>query len=99
MITYSKNYWCAVVVGDVRHQTTWPRGIHLLFRLYGSSVPRALIWAVLSTALTALLRGVAYQWLRSMWLSPLPMAAFVTLVGFAVVFRTNFGAHRVCQQQ
>eukprot|EP01023_Acetabularia_acetabulum_P020213 TRINITY_DN20429_c0_g2_i1.p1 TRINITY_DN20429_c0_g2~~TRINITY_DN20429_c0_g2_i1.p1 ORF type:complete len:458 (+),score=86.68 TRINITY_DN20429_c0_g2_i1:226-1599(+) len=93
MIIYHKRFW----------------GLQLLTRLYGSAFPRALPFALLSTAITLLLKLLADpiddghknhrfegddQWLLELWNHPYPYQAFAFVVGFIIIFRSNFGYAR-----
>ncbi len=71
MITYTKRGW----------------GLGLLFRTYGSAIPRSCPAALASTALAVYLSWYRNEWVRSIWLSPFPYQMFGTIVGFIVVFR------------
>jgi predicted membrane chloride channel (bestrophin family) len=79
MIIYSKKFY----------------GIHLLFRLYGSAFPRVLPFSLLSAGLTALLfyyPGQAY--FSDIWGHPYIYYNLSFIVGFVLVFRSNFAYGR-----
>lgn len=79
MITYSKNFW----------------GLPHLLRLYGSTIPRTLAFAILSSGLTALFHYIPYQgYYTSLIDHPYPYQVFALIVGFILVFRTNQGYTR-----
>ncbi len=71
MITYTKTGW---VVG-------------LLFRLYGSAIPRSIPVAAACAAGTLYLHFYWGPYLRDTWRHPFPFQIFGTIVGFIVVFR------------
>jgi hypothetical protein len=79
MITYSKVLW----------------GLHLIPRVYGSALPRALPFSVLSAGLTALI----FHWKEPLFADirttqPYAFQVFVYVAAFAIIFRTNFGYNR-----
>eukprot|EP01023_Acetabularia_acetabulum_P024927 TRINITY_DN2394_c0_g1_i2.p1 TRINITY_DN2394_c0_g1~~TRINITY_DN2394_c0_g1_i2.p1 ORF type:complete len:530 (+),score=43.52 TRINITY_DN2394_c0_g1_i2:220-1809(+) len=84
MITYSKRLW----------------GLQLLFRLYGSAFPRAVPFALLSMLITLLLKvfmdptHASNQYINTLWEHPYPFQTFAFIVGFVIVFRSNFGYQR-----
>ena len=69
-------------------------GLGLLTRMHGSAAPRALVPALLSTALTLLLElgypMLGHNELRSLFEHPYPYQIFASILGFILVFRTNF---------
>ena len=71
MITYSKCGWA----------------ISLLFRSYGSAIPRSVPVAAACAAVTAYLHFFWGEYLRAVWRNPFPFQIFGTIVGFIVVFR------------
>ncbi|KAK9864551.1 hypothetical protein WJX84_008203 [Apatococcus fuscideae] len=78
MITYSKVGW----------------SLHLPFRIYGSALPRATPFAALSAGLTALLFIFRHDQFSNAWRHPYPYQIFGFIVGFIIVFRSNFGYAR-----
>ncbi|KAK9827509.1 hypothetical protein WJX74_006552 [Apatococcus lobatus] len=78
MITYSKVGW----------------SLHLPFRIYGSAVPRATPFAALSAGLTAILFCFRHDQFTAAWRHPYPYQIFGFIVGFIIVFRSNFGYSR-----
>eukprot|EP01024_Parvocaulis_polyphysoides_P014826 TRINITY_DN16220_c0_g1_i2.p1 TRINITY_DN16220_c0_g1~~TRINITY_DN16220_c0_g1_i2.p1 ORF type:complete len:459 (+),score=57.88 TRINITY_DN16220_c0_g1_i2:128-1504(+) len=92
----------------IYHKRLW--GLQLLGRLYGSAFPRALPFALLSTGITLILKLVADhtddsmanhkrfpgedQWLLELWHHPYPYQTFAFVVGFIIIFRSNFGYAR-----
>eukprot|EP01025_Chloroclados_australasicus_P030869 TRINITY_DN3106_c0_g1_i1.p1 TRINITY_DN3106_c0_g1~~TRINITY_DN3106_c0_g1_i1.p1 ORF type:complete len:491 (-),score=51.58 TRINITY_DN3106_c0_g1_i1:2910-4268(-) len=93
MIIYNKKLW----------------GVQLLTRLYGSAFPRALPFAVLSTVISLMLKlfldpvddsennhrfAGDDQYVLELWNHPYPYQAFAFIVGFIIVFRSNFGYQR-----
>lgn len=70
MIVYKKKLW----------------GVHLIFQLYGSAIPRALPLTILSTALVALLfyvPGIDY-W-QEAWRHPYVYSALEFIISFILV--------------
>jgi predicted membrane chloride channel (bestrophin family) len=68
-------------------------GLGLLSRLYGSAIPRTLPAGLLSALLTTLLlffRESTTSW----WVHPFPYNIFSFVVGFIIVFRSNYGYQR-----
>jgi len=79
MIIYSKKFY----------------GIHLLFRLYGSALPRVLPFCVLSAGLTALLFYYpGREYFSGIWGHPYIYYNLSFIVGFVLVFRSNFAYGR-----
>eukprot|EP00210_Caulerpa_lentillifera_P008077 g7712.t1 len=86
-----------MIVYDKRH---W--GLPLLFRIYGSAFPRCLPFAILSGTITLVLEltvGKAANFedeseARSWWRHPYPFQTYAFIVGFMLVFRSNFGYSR-----
>ncbi|GMH38627.1 hypothetical protein BSKO_06511 [Bryopsis sp. KO-2023] len=90
MITYNKSYW----------------GLPLLLRVYGSAFPRTWPFAVLSGFMTLVLEWTVAQdetedgtmnrrsQAREWWGHPYPYQTFAFIVGFILVFRSNFGYGR-----
>lgn len=82
---------------DKRH---W--GLPLLFRLYGSALPRCFPFALISGTLTLILEltvGKAANFedeseARTWWKHPYPFQTYAFIVGFMLVFRSNFGYSR-----
>ncbi|CAD7699638.1 unnamed protein product [Ostreobium quekettii] len=85
MILYSKNYW----------------GLPLLWRIYGSAFPRTLPFALVSGVITLILEWTVAEdkdgvpsTARRWWEHPYPYQTFAFIVGFMLVFRSNFGYGR-----
>ena len=78
MITYNKIGW----------------GLPLLFRMYGSAFPRSFPFAALRAALTALFYLTIQTPDEGWWRHPYPYQIFAYIVGFIVIFRSNFGYQR-----
>lgn len=79
MIIYSKKFY----------------GIHLLFRLYGSALPRVLPFSCLSAGLTAVLFYFpGREYFREVWGHPYIYYNLSFIVGFVLVFRSNFAYGR-----
>lgn len=78
MITYNKIGW----------------GLPLLFRMYGSSFPRSFPPAAVSAGITALFYLTIQQNDQNWWRHPYPYQVFAYIVGFIVIFRSNFGYQR-----
>lgn len=77
----------------IEYDKSW-YGFGLLFKVYGSPFPRALPFAILATigALNVnLLWGEA---LPLEWRHPFAYSTFSFVVGFMLIFRTNFGYQR-----
>ena len=78
MIIYSKHLW----------------GFPLLCRAYGSTLPRAFPFAVFSSVLTWIVEEYANDQTR-LWLDhPYPYQMYAWVVGFVLIFRSNFGYQR-----
>lgn len=78
MIIYDKSFW----------------GLGLFSRLYGSALPRALPAALVSALLTCALLYTGAEATQEWWRNPFAYQTFSTIVGFIVVFRTNYGYQR-----
>lgn len=79
MIIYSKKFY----------------GVHLLFRLYGSALPRVLPFSCLSAGLTALLYFYpGRDYFEEVWGHPYIYYNLSFIVGFVLVFRSNFAYGR-----
>eukprot|EP00210_Caulerpa_lentillifera_P008030 g7667.t1 len=86
----------------VYHKRLW--GLPLLCRFYGSALPRCLPLALMSGALTLVLELTAGEDANShaptqseedpWWWHPYPFQTFAFIVGFMLVFRSNFGYAR-----
>lgn len=61
--------------------------MHTLFSWYGSAVPRALPFSLLSAAVAGVAAGVFPRELAGIWGHPYPYQAFAFVVGFLIVFR------------
>ena len=73
-------------------------GLHLVLRLYGSAVPRAAPFAALSAGLAALLHFYpGAEYFEALWRHPYPYQLFAFIVGFILVFRSNYGYSRYWQ--
>jgi hypothetical protein len=62
-------------------------GLLVLFRFYGSALPRALPTAAVSAALAAALQLTVADSTREKWHHPYPYQAFAFITGFMLVFR------------
>ena len=71
-------------------------GFGLLFRGYGSAIPRSAPIALLSAALAVYLNLYHVEYVRSVWLNPFPYQLFGTIVGFIVVFRCGSSCAQMC---
>ncbi|GAQ85495.1 hypothetical protein KFL_002380080 [Klebsormidium nitens] len=69
-------------------------GINLLFRIYGSPLPRAFPLALPSALLAIFLDLFAKNEVRGWFLHPLPFGIFASVVGFVLVFRINLSHAR-----
>ncbi|XRB20716.1 bestrophin [Pseudoscourfieldia marina] len=78
MIVYNKDWW----------------GLPLLCRLYGSAMTRTLPFAIISMLGTIWIQLDPNQDYFPGWRHPYPYTLFAFIVGFAVVFRTNFAITR-----
>lgn len=78
MIVYSKSWY----------------GLGLLFRILGSAIPRALPFATYGALLAWCLKHFAGDYIESQWKHPFPYQAYAFIVGFLIVFRSNFGYAR-----
>ncbi|KAK9789401.1 hypothetical protein WJX73_006004 [Symbiochloris irregularis] len=78
MITYNKIAW----------------GLPLLCRLYGSALPRSVPPALLSAGVTAAFFVCIGDDDKGWWRHPYPFQLFGYMVGFIVIFRSNFGYQR-----
>lgn len=78
MIFYSK-HWC---------------GFPLLCRIYGSPMPRAFPFACFSGFITYFIEEYAGDETRLWFDHPYPYSIFAFILGFVLIFRTNFGYQR-----
>merc|ERR1712166_70656 len=78
MIIYSKHLW----------------GFPLLCRSYGSTLPRAFPFAVFSSVLTWIIEEYAGDETRLWFDHPYPYQMYAWVVGFVLIFRSNFGYQR-----
>merc|ERR1712166_539755 len=78
MIIYSKHLW----------------GFPLLCRSYGSTLPRAFPFAVFSSVLTWIVEEYANDQTRLWFDHPYPYQMYAWVVGFVLIFRSNFGYQR-----
>ncbi|CAD7698726.1 unnamed protein product [Ostreobium quekettii] len=85
MILYTKNYW----------------GLPLLWRIYGSAFPRTIPFALISGVIALILEWTVGEdkdgrpsTAREWWQDPYPYQTFAFIVGFMLVFRSNFGYGR-----
>jgi predicted membrane chloride channel (bestrophin family) len=76
MIYYSKRYW----------------GLPVLFRFYGSALPRALPAAIIAAIITVTLQVTVSDEIRRKWRHPYPYQIFTFVAGFLLVFRCAFTA-------
>lgn len=77
----------------IEYDKSW-YGFGLLFKVYGSPFPRALPFAILAT-IGAL--NVNFLWGEALpleWRHPFAYSTFSFIVGFMLIFRTNFGYQR-----
>ena len=68
-------------------------GLPLLCRLYGSAMTRTLPFAIISMLGTIWIQLDTTDYFPG-WRHPYPYTLFAFIVGFAVVFRTNFAITR-----
>mmetsp|Transcript_31456 Transcript_31456/g.57132 ORF Transcript_31456/g.57132 Transcript_31456/m.57132 type:complete len:411 (-) Transcript_31456:850-2082(-) len=78
MIVYSNNLW----------------GLAILFRLYGSAFPRAVVFASISALMTAILYYYGPSPIIYSISNPFAYSMYGSLVSFAVVFRSNLAYQR-----
>ena len=78
MITYNKIGW----------------GLPLLLRMYGSAFPRSFPAAAISAGVTVLFYLTIQDADERWWGPPYPYQIFAYIVGFIVIFRSNFGYSR-----
>lgn len=69
-------------------------GLHLLLRLYGSAIPRTLIFSAVSTGIAAILYATKQIDIYDDWRHPYPFQGFAGIVGFIIVFRSNLSYGR-----
>jgi len=79
MIPYSKQWW----------------GVHLLFRIYGSALPRTLPFVLLSGSLSVFFFYIpSKSYWTSLFLHPYPYQLLAFIIGFILVFRNNLAYSR-----
>lgn len=66
----------------------------LLFRCYGSAIPRSIPIALLTSAITLCLLRYLGEGLRTTWRNPFAYSVFASTVGFIVVFRAQWAHER-----
>ena len=70
-------------------------GLPLLYQVAGSAVPRAVVPALMSMALTLIIEETLSQdFLNHIFAHPYPYTVFANLVGFTLVFRNNIAYNR-----
>ena len=85
-----------------RYGKALPGGLELLFRGYGSGVPRALPFGVLAAVYVALLESYQDDWAGGtdemgdlgLFAHPYPYAVVAFITGFGLIFRLNFSYQR-----
>jgi predicted membrane chloride channel (bestrophin family) len=77
MIEYSKSWF----------------GLGLLTTFRGSAFPRALPFALLATACSALVSQFESSWLPHLWRHPFAYSIFSSIVGFMLIFRCEALLH------
>jgi len=70
-------------------------GLPLLYQVAGSAVPRAVVPALMSMALTLIIEEtLSQEFLNHIFAHPYPYTVFANLVGFTLVFRNNIAYNR-----
>jgi hypothetical protein len=59
----------------------------ILFRLYGSALPRACVVGVLAGVLAGVLQATVADEIREKWRHPYPYQAFAFVLGFMLIIR------------
>lgn len=70
-------------------------GLPLLYQVAGSAIPRAVVPALMSMALTLIIEEtLSQEFLNHIFAHPYPYTVFANLVGFTLVFRNNIAYTR-----
>ena len=85
-----------------RYGKALPGGLELLFRGYGSGVPRALPFGIVAAVYVALLESYQDDWAGGtdemgdlgLFAHPYPYAVVAFITGFGLIFRLNFSHQR-----